>query len=450
MPVKASEIQKKLPKGGKLHCKKCGFPTCLAFAMKLVAGGVDVEKCPELEPDVKEWIIDAITPPIRLVTIGTGDNALHIGEEEVMFRHEKTFLRAPGLAVLISDKDDDQAAEAKLNKINELEAEWVAIKLRVDVVAVKYEGNKDKYLSLVSRVAQENLPMVLISEDLEVLFAACDLVADKKPLVYPITKENIDAALPVLKEKGVPVGVRGQNLEEVTVVTTQLKAAGVVDLVIDSSPKNLQDAIRDYTIIRRSALTQTYRPLGYPIMSLLPLQAEDAMGEAMVASTLVTKYASIIVLSDLNKDTLFPLLVYRMNIYTDPRVPLAVEEKVYEFGAPTDETPVYVTTNFALTYFAVANAVEATKAPGYVIPIASDGLCVLAAWSTGKFLGDTIGPYIKKSGLEDKLSNKRLIIPGMTARLLGEVEDELPGWKVIVGPKYAEDLPGFMAKLAST
>lgn len=173
------------------------------------------------------------------------------------------------------------------------------------------------------------------------------------------------------------------------------------------------------------------------------------MEEAMVASTLVTKYASIIVLSDLNKDTLFPLLVYRMNIYTDPRVPLAVEEKVYEFGAPTDETPVYVTTNFALTYFAVANAVEATKAPGYVIPIASDGLCVLAAWSTGKFLGDTIGPYIKKSGLEDKLSNKRLIIPGMTARLLGEIEDELPGWKVIVGPKYAEDLPGFMAKQTS-
>ncbi|MEW5953138.1 MAG: acetyl-CoA decarbonylase/synthase complex subunit gamma [Bacillota bacterium] len=449
MPVKASDIQKKLPKGGKLHCKKCGFPTCLAFAMKLVAGGVDVEKCPELESDVKEWIIDAITPPIRLVTIGTGDNALHIGEEEVMFRHEKTFLRAPGLAVLVSDKDDDQTAESKLNKIKELEAEWVAIQLKADVVAVKYEGNKDKYLSLVSRVAQENLPMVLMSEDLEVLFAACDLVADKKPLVYPITKENIDAALPVLKEKGVPVGVRGQNLEEVTVITTQLKAAGVIDLVIDSSPKNLQDAIRDYTIIRRSALTQTYRPLGYPIMSLLPLQAEDAMEEAMVASTLVTKYASIIVLSDLNKDTLFPLLVYRMNIYTDPRVPLAVEEKIYEFGAPTEDTSVYVTTNFALTYFAVANAVEATKAPGYVIPIASDGLCVLAAWSTGKFLGDTIGPYIKKSGLEDKLSNKRLIIPGMTARLLGEIEDELPGWKVIVGPKYAEDLPGFMAKQAS-
>jgi acetyl-CoA decarbonylase/synthase complex subunit gamma len=449
MPVKASDIQKKLPKGGKLHCKKCGFPTCLAFAMKLVAGGVDVEKCPELEPDVKEWIIDAITPPIRLVTIGTGDNALHIGEEEVMFRHEKTFLRAPGLAVLVSDKDDDQTAESKLNKIKELEAEWVAIQLKADVVAVKYEGNKDKYLSLVSRVAQENLPMVLMSEDLEVLFAACDLVADKKPLVYPITKENIDAALPVLKEKGVPVGVRGQNLEEVTVITTQLKAAGVIDLVIDSSPKNLQDAIRDYTIIRRSALTQTYRPLGYPIMSLLSLQAEDAMEEAMVASTLVTKYASLIVLSDLNKDTLFPLLVYRMNIYTDPRVPLAVEEKIYEFGAPTEDTSVYVTTNFALTYFAVANAVEATKAPGYVIPIASDGLCVLAAWSTGKFLGDTIGPYIKKSGLEDKLSNKRLIIPGMTARLLGEIEDELPGWKVIVGPKYAEDLPGFMAKQAS-
>ncbi|MCG8402956.1 MAG: acetyl-CoA decarbonylase/synthase complex subunit gamma [Firmicutes bacterium] len=450
MPVKASDIQKKLPKGGKLHCKKCGFPTCLAFAMKLVAGGTHPDKCPELEPDVKEWIIDAITPPIRRVTVGTGENALVMGEEEVMFRHEKTFLHAPGLAVLVSDKDDEQAAEAKLNKLKELQFEWVAINLKADMVAVKFEGiDKDRYLSLVSRAAREELPMVLMSEDLDVLFAACDLVADKKPLLYPITKENIEAALPVIKEKNVPVGVRGRNLEEITVLTARLKAAGVTDLVIDPSPENLQDAVRDYTLIRRSALIHNYRPLGYPIISLLALQAEDAMEEVLMASTLVTKYASIIVLSDLHKDTLFTLLVHRLNIYTDPRVPLAVEEKIYEFGTQSNDTPIFVTTNFALTYFAVASAVEATKRSALVIPIASDGLCVLAAWSTGKFLGDTIGAYIKKSGLDDKLSKKRLIIPGMTARLLGEIEDELPEWKVIVGPTYAEDIPAFMAKMQS-
>lgn len=450
MPVKASDIQKKLPGAGKKNCKQCGLPTCLAFAMKLVAGGVAPEKCPEIDPEVKEWIIDVITPPIKLVTVGTGENALVIGEEEVIYRHEKTFFRQPGLSMLISDSDDDQTVEAKLQKIKELQFEWVAIKLKVDMVAVKFEGgNKERYLSLVSRVAQENLPMVLMSENTEVLFAARDLVAASRPLLYPITKENIEKALPALKENIVPVAVKAQGLEEVGLLTAQLKAAGIAEIVIDSSPGDLQEAIRDYTLVRRAALTHNYRPLGYPIMSLLPLQAEDAMEEALVASALVVKYASIIVLKDLHRETLFPLLVNRLNIYTDPRVPLAVEEKVYEVGTPSDESPVFLTTNFALTYFAVSNGVEASKINGYVGVKGSDGLCILAAWSTGKFVGETIGPFIKNSNLESSLKKKRLIIPGQASRLKGEIEDELPGWEVIVGPKYAEDLPAFMTKLTN-
>ncbi len=450
MPVKASDIQKKLPGGGKKNCKKCGLPTCLAFAMKLLAGGVSPDKCPEIEPEVKEWVIDAITPPIRLVTVGTGEGALVIGEEEVIYRHEKTFFRPPGFAVLITDKDDDQTVEAKLKKIKELQFEWVAIKLRADMIAVKFEGgDRDRYLSLVSRAARENLPMILMSENLEVLMAARDLAADQKPLLYPITKDNIGDALPALKEKAVPVAVRGRGLEEVGLLTAQLKAAGITEVVIDSSPRDMQEAIRDYTLARRAALTHSYRPLGYPIISLLPLQAEDAMEEALTASALVVKYASIIVLNDLHKETLFPLLVHRLNIYTDPRVPLAVEEKVYEIGGPTEESPVFLTTNFALTYFAVANGVESSKVPGYVGVKGADGLCILAAWSTGKFVGETIGPFIKKSGLENTLKKKRLIIPGLAARLKGEIEDELPGWEIIVGPKYAEEVPAFMTKLTS-
>ncbi|ACA58680.1 acetyl-CoA decarbonylase/synthase complex subunit gamma [Candidatus Desulforudis audaxviator] len=448
MPLKPSDIQKKLPGGGKKNCKECGFPTCLAFAMKLVSGGVALEKCPYLDPEVKEWIVDAITPPIKLVSVGAGERILTVGEEEVVYRHEKTFFRPPGLAVLISDAQDDQAIKARLKKLNEYEFRWVTFNLRADLVVLKHEsGSKERYLSVVTRVAQEKLPMVLMCEDLGVLFAARDLIADQKPLLYPITNANLEEALPGLKEKAVPVAVRGQGLEEVVSVTTKLKAAGISDIMIDTSPRNLKEALRDYTLIRRAALKHTFRPLGYPIISFLPLKAEDAAEEALLASALVIKYASVIVLNDLHRETLFPLLVHRLNIYTDPRVPLAVEEKVYEIGEPNEESPVFLTTNFALTYFAVANGVEACKIPGYLGVKGTDGLCVLAAWSTGKFVGETVGPFIKNSGLEGKLKKKRLIIPGLAARIKGEIEDELPGWEVIVGPKEAEELPAFMSKL---
>jgi len=449
LPVKPSDIQKKLPDGGKKkNCKQCGFPTCLAFAMKLVSGGVSLEKCPYLEPEVKEWILDAITPPIKLVSVGTGERVLTVGEEEVIYRHEKTFFRQPGLAVLISDAQDDLAIKAKLEKLKEYEFRWVTFNLRADLVVLKFESNsKERYMSVVTRVAREKLPMVLMCEDLDVLFAARDLVADQKPLLYPLTNANLEEALPGLKEKAVPVAVKGRNLEEVVSVTTKLKAAGISDIMIDTSPRNLKEAIRDYSLIRRAALAHTFRPLGYPIISFLPLTAEDAAQQALLASALVTKYASVIVLSDLHKETLFPLLVHRLSIYTDPRVPLAVEEKVYEIGEPNEEAPVFLTTNFALTYFAVASGVEACKVPGYLAVKGTDGLCVLAAWSTGKFAGETVGPFIKSSGLEGKLKKKRLIIPGLAARIKGEIEDELPGWEVFVGPKEAEELPAFMPKL---
>jgi acetyl-CoA decarbonylase/synthase complex subunit gamma len=448
LPLKPSDIQKKLPGGGKKNCKECGFPTCLAFAMKLVAGGVSLEKCPYLDPEVKEWIIDAVTPPIKLVSVGTGERMLTVGEEEVVHRHEKTFLRPPGLAVLISDIETDQAINAKLKRLAEYEFTWVTFKLRADLVVLKFEsGSKERYLSVVAGVAREKRPMMLMCEELGTLFAARDLVADQKPLLYPLTNANLEAALPGLKKKVVPVAVRGQNLEEVVAVTTKLRAAGVSEIMIDTSPQNLKEALRDYTLIRRAALTHTFRPLGYPIISFLPLKAEDAAQEALLAAALVIKYASVIVLSDLYEETLFPLLVHRLNIYTDPRVPLAVEEKVYEIGAPNEVSPVVLTTNFALTYFAVASGVEASKIPGYLGVKGTDGLCVLAAWSTGKFAGETIGPFIKNSGLEGKLKKKRLIIPGLAARIKGEIEDELPGWEIIVGPKEAEELPAFMPKL---
>ncbi|MBM4339112.1 MAG: acetyl-CoA decarbonylase/synthase complex subunit gamma [Deltaproteobacteria bacterium] len=447
MALKASDIQKKLPDGGKKNCKECGFPTCFAFAMKLASGAVSVQKCPYLPAEVKTELEEGLAPPIKLVTIGAGENAFSMGEEEVIYRHEKTFYRPSGVAILITDKEEEGVISAKINKIKTLQFDRVGQKLRANLFALKYAGNSDKYLGLVKRVAAEGFPIVLICENLDILFQARDLIADKNPLLYPITKENLDAAIPKLKAKPSPIGVKTNGVEEIIPITQRLKAEGIQDIALDPSPKSLKEMIRDYTIIRRAALKKTFRPLGYPILSLPCQLTEDKMEETLLASAGVIKYAGIVVLSDFEKEKLYPLLVLRQNIFTDPRVPLAVEQKIYEIGAVSPESPVLLTTNFALTYFAVASEIENSKIPAYLCVKDTEGLCVLAAWSTGKFSGDTAGPFLKKIGVGDKVKSKRVIIPGFAARIKGELEEELQGWEVVVGPREASDLPAFLPQM---
>jgi acetyl-CoA decarbonylase/synthase complex subunit gamma len=449
MPIAGSEIVKMLP--GKRPCKDCGFPTCFAFAMKLASGGATVDKCPYLSEEVKAKLVDLLAPPIKLVTIGSGENAVKIGNEEVIYRHEKTFVHKPGIALLISDKEGNAKIEEKIRKITELQFPWVGVNLRADLLALQFEsGDKNKFLALVKKVYEStDLGMVLISEDMNALFAARDICVDRHPLLYPITKENIDEAIPKIKANLSPVGLRGGSVEELVPLTMKLKDAGIEELVLDPGSKNLQEAIRDQTFIRRAALKQGFRPLGYPTVAFPCFMAKDGLKEIITASAFVIKWAGIIVLSDFDQYSLLPLLVQRLNIYTDPRFPMAVEEKYYEVGEPDESSPVLVTSNWALTYFLVSSAVEATKVPAYICVKDSEGLGVLTAWAAGKFSGDSVGVFIKKSGISDKVKHRKLVIPGKVARIKGELEDALNlEWEIIVGPRETTGIPAFLPGFA--
>jgi acetyl-CoA decarbonylase/synthase complex subunit gamma len=452
MPIAGSEIVKLLP--GKKPCKDCGFPTCFALAMKLASGGATVDKCPYLSEEVKAKLLDLLAPPIKLVTVGSGENAVKIGNEEVIYRHEKTFIHSPGIALLISDTDDNVKIEEKIKKIQELQFPWVGVNLKANLLALYFaSGDKNKFLALVKRVySSTNLGMVIISKDMDALFSARDICVDRHPLLYPVTKENVDKAIPKIKANLTPVGVRGESLEELVALTTKLKDAGIEELVLDPAPKNLREAIRDQTFIRRAALKQGFRPLGYPTIAFPCFMAKDGLKEIMVASAFVVKWAGIVVLSDFNQYSLLPLLVQRLNIYTDPRFPMAVEQKYYEVGEPDESSPVLVTSNWALTYFLVSSAVEATKVPAYICVKDAEGLGVLTAWAAGKFSGDSVGAFIKKSGIRDKVKHRKLVIPGKVARIKGELEDALSfEWEVVVGPRettgIAAFLPGFAKQL---
>jgi acetyl-CoA decarbonylase/synthase complex subunit gamma len=364
-----------------------------------------------------------------------------------MYRHEKTFCHPTGIAILISGDESDEVIVKKINKIKELRFDRIGQLLKANLVAVKFAGNKDKYLGIVKKVADEGIPLILICEEISTLFEARDLVAAQNPLIYPITRDNLDNALPRIKEKPTPIGLKTKGIDEIIPLIKRLKEEGIKDVVLDTSPANLKELVRDNTLIRRAALKQEFRTLGYPIISFPCFMTGDKMQEVLLAASGIIKYAGIIVMSDLEKNTLFPILVLKQNIYTDPRVPLAVEEKIYEIGAVSENSPILITTNFALTYFAVASEVEASRIPAYLAIKDAEGLCVLAAWSTGKFIGETIGPFIKKSGIEDRIKNKKLIIPGLAARIKGELEDELPGWEVRVGPREASELPVFLSQM---
>ena len=445
MALKGAEIMKKLPK---TNCKECGYATCFAFAMKLATGGAKLEDCPYLPPEVKVELEAAMAPPIKLVAIGTGENALVIGEEEVMFRHEKTFFHEPGIAILISDKESDSHIEEKIKAIKELHFERIGQKLKINLLALSFEsGEKAKFEALVKKAYEAtDFALILISKDTDVLFSAASLCADRKPLVYPITKENIGSAIPKLKELLTPAGVKGESIEDIVSVASDLKDAGVEEIILDPGSKNMLEGIKDQTLIRRAALKKGFRPLGYPTIAFPCYMYEDKFKEVLAAAALMTKYAGIVVISHVDKHFLFPLLVQRFNICSDPRRPMTVEENVYEISKPNEYSPILISTNYALDFFIVSGAIEEANIPAYLCIKDTGGIGVMAAWTSGKFNGEAIADFFKKYGVENKVKHKKLIIPGVAKKLKDELEEELPDWEIIFGPIEGSDIPKFLSE----
>lgn len=443
MPLTGIAIFKLLPK---TNCGECGVPTCLAFAMNLAGGKAELAACPYISDEAKTQLAEASAPPIRPVTIGTGDKALTVGGETVMFRHEKRFENPCGFALLISDAMDEVEVDARLKKLQELQYERIGLTLRPDLVALKDDsGDSTKFEALVNKVKQNtDYGIILMSTNPDILAAGLKACADGKPLLYAATEDNLEAVADLAKEHSCPVAAKASDLEELIQLTTKLTEAGIKDIVLDSGSRTLRQAFEDQIAIRSAALTKKFRPLGFPTIVFPAEMTDDAMKEALIASVFVAKYGGIIVLSDFNGESLFPLLVERLNIYTDPQRPLMTTEGIYEIGGPDENSPVLVTTNFSLTYFIVSGEIETSKVPAYLLVMSTDGLSVMTAWAAGTFVGDNIAAFIKKSGIMDKVKHRKLIIPGYIAIESGGIEDDLKDWEVQVGPREAAHIPAYL------
>ncbi|MBN2159187.1 MAG: acetyl-CoA decarbonylase/synthase complex subunit gamma [Spirochaetes bacterium] len=439
MGMTGIEIYKLLPQ---TNCGDCGVPTCLAFAMKLAAGQAELVKCPHVSEASKEKLDSASAPPVLPVAIGQ----FKTGGETVLFRHEKTFVNPTGIAVLVTDAMADADVDRKLAAFRDLRYDRVGVLLAADLVAVKSEsGDAAAFEKLVQKVAgavEEGL--ILMAESADLLSAGLKHVAAKKPLLYAVTKANADAVGTLALDNKCPVAVKGENLDEVIELTQKLASMGLKEIVIDPGSRNMKKAFEDQVVIRRAAVKNSFRPLGYPTIAFPCEMTKDFAEETLFASAFIAKYAGIVVLSDLKGESLFPLLVERMNIFTDPQRPMATEQGIYPVNNPDENSPVLITTNFSLTYFIVSGEIEGSRVPAWLLIMDCEGLSVLTAWAAGKFVADAIAAFVKKCEIADKVKHRSLVIPGYSASISGELEEELKEWKITIGPREAAHIPAFM------
>jgi acetyl-CoA decarbonylase/synthase complex subunit gamma len=442
MALSGVEIFKLLPK---TNCKKCGHPTCLAFAMKLAQRQATLDSCPDVSEEAKRVLGEASAPPVRPITFGTGDKAVKMGEETVLFRHDKKFVNPCAFAVEIKDILSEEEISKIAEEVADSEVDRVGQKLRIDAIMLSNESNDAGKLEAAAKTVSAkspDVPVIINTANPEAAEAAVKVFAVKNPIVYGANSSNTEAMANVAKSNKAILGVSANGLEELSDLTEKIKSMGVEDMVIDSGARKAKDILEHNSLIRRAAVKKNFKPLGYPVINFM--QRDDSLVEALLAGIGVGKYSSIIVLSSIEKWKNLALFTLRQNIYTDPQVPMQVEQKVYNIGEPSAEAPLFVTTNFSLTYFIVSGEIENSKVASRLAVMDCEGLSVLTAWAAGKFTAAKIAQFINESGVEKDISHKELIIPGYVAILSGSLEDKLAGWKITVGPREANAIPAFL------
>ncbi|PMP97472.1 MAG: hypothetical protein C0169_02980, partial [Thermodesulfobacterium geofontis] len=446
MGLTGIQILKKLPK---TNCKECGFSTCMAFAMKVAAGQADINACPYIDSKVKEEIAEALAPPVKKIKLGGGSYTYFLGGESVLFRHDRRFENPPLIGTFISTNMSENEISRRIKLYKKLHWERVGITLKPEVLFLQDEEKEERFIEIIQRVRNE-LPwvaLILASSNVETLKKAIEICKEFKPLIYGANSQNFEEFIGLSLETKTPLTVIGDSLDEVCSISERALQIGFKDLVLDPGSRVIRELFEDLVIIRKAAVKGRFKPLGFPVITFPYRYTDSYLLEALIASIIICKYGSIIILSDLKPEVLFNLLIERMNIYTDPQKPLVVEEGIYPINGPDENALVAITCNFALTYFIVSGEIEASRVPTWLLVQDTEGLSVLTAWAAGKFGADTIAPFVKRCGIQEKVKHRKLIIPGYLAGIKGELEEELPDWEIIVGPREASGIPTFFKKI---
>ncbi len=444
MALKGLDIFKLTPK---TNCKDCGSPTCMAFAMKVAQGAVPVEKCPHLSDDAKAKLSEAAAPPMKALEIGTGANLHKLGGETVLFRHEKTLVSKNLFAVTLCTCMNDARVDAALSEITKIDYERIGERMYVELIHIRCASaaDQERFLSIVKKALPLQRVLVLETDDVETAKAALALSKDSKPVLLGANPENWEAMNALATEAGVVLGVSAPSLEALYDTVQKLEAAGNKNLMLNATGATIKETYRNAVLIRRTALKDGDRSFGYPsFVNVGALAKDDPATEAALAAMFVLKYASVIAMDTMRFAEALPLYGLRQNIYTDPQKPMKVDPGIYPLNGADDSAVCLTTVDFALTYFVVSGEIERSGAPVNLLISDAGGYSVLTAWAAGKLSASSIARFFEEFAIEQKLKNRTLIIPGKVAVLKGEIEDKLPGWKIVVGPNEAIQMVKFL------
>lgn len=444
MALKALDIFKLLPK---TNCKKCGCPTCLAFAMKLAQKQASLDQCPDVTPASKAALEGSAAPPIRLVTLGAGSGKVEIGNETVMFRHDETFYRPPGIGVLVPDTLSESELAEKCKAIAGLRFTRVGMEMKASVVAVENaSGALAPFERAVAAVKKLGLPMVLMTPQAGHAEKAAASCADVRPLIHAATEDNWEAFARVAAEKKCPLAVAAADLDRTAALAGKVRGAGVEDIVLDLTAAHMLETIEALTASRRLALKKRARELGYPPMVVV--RTPDPLANVADCCASVAKYAGLVITPLCGPEHLLPVLTVSQNLYTDPRKPIQVEAKLCEVGAVTPESPLLITTNFSLTYYTVEGEVEASRVPAYIGVIDTEGTSVLTAFASDKLTSEKIAAFLKSEAVTSRVKHRKVIIPGYISAMSGALQEE-SGWDVLVGPREASGISRYLKTIWS-
>lgn len=457
MRATAMDIYRLLPQ---TNCAKCGEASCMAFATKLSDKEADVTLCTEMTEKEMEKLQDVLAPAVREVVIGTGENAVTIGGDEVLYRYELTYYNPTSIVIDISDDLDDDEFDQKVKKVEEFEFERTGEKLKLNALAIRNRsGSTSKFVKAVEKLKNSKLPLVLCSFDPDAMEAALAVVGDKRPLIYGATENNLAIMADLAQEYNCPLTLFvPHDLEKMKELSYSLRTRGIKDIVLDPGTfvkSGTGDTLDEFHMIRRLAVEKKDDDFRFPIMGIPAIywlfgkENDDVKGirEAITAAKLMNSYADILIIHGIETWELIPVLTLRQSLYTDPRKPQAVDAGLYEFGELDENSPIIVTTNFALTYYTVEGDLKSGKANCYLLVVDTGGRAVDVSVAGNQFTGKAVAELIKEVGIEDKVKHRKLIIPGLGAPASGEIEDD-SGWEVVVGPRDSSEVPNFLTKIA--
>ena len=451
------------------NCGECGEDTCMAFAVKLIDHQVTMNMCKPLFSEKKyakklKKLKELATPPIKAVLIGKGPKQAIVGDEEVMYRHELTYYHPSAIFISVPDDDLDDLAK-RVETIDKYDLYRLGETYRVDGVAIRCRSGKaDQFAKAVKKSLEvaPNLPIALCSIDPKILRAGAEVAKNKNPLLYAATMENWEEVGKIALEFNLPLVVYSQDLTELKTLAKTYTDAGISGIILDPGciygTGNINETIGKHTMLKRSAIRDDDKDIGYPTLGVTSsayIGKEKDMGEGeriqlayeegKMATLMFANSVNMLIMHNFDDWFILAMIVVRENIYSDPRINPSVDAKLYEINDPGPDDPVFLTTNYTMTYYTLQSDLKDMKKPAWLLVADTEGISVESAVAGGQFSASKVAEAIKEFGLNDKIKHKIIVIPGLAARISGELE-ELANWKVVVGPRDSSGIPGLMKK----